>query len=327
MRSPRQAPKWILAIVLLAWPQSALAEGSSEDKAAAEALFQDGKKLVAQQRFSEACAKFADSQHFDPGVGTLLNLADCYEKNGQLASAWATYKEVVAAAKAPEQAPREQMALAHAAALEPKLPQLLIQVPADDAAGVTEVKQDGRVIARAVWGVPLPVDPGDHVVEAAGPGRKPWSGHVAAVEGKLVTVKIPALAVGATGARLPPSSATGAPTSAESTGLARQKMVALVVAGAGVVGIGIASALGLSANAEYKNADCPAGNVCAPSGFDDRKSAISRAKTASIVFGAGAAVLVGGIVLWFTAPTSRTAVSAQPMVGKNCAGLAIGATW
>jgi hypothetical protein len=331
MRSSDLAPNWILVLALLAWPQSALAEGSSEDKAAAEALYQDGKKLMAQHRFSEACAKFADSQHFDPGVGTLLNLADCYEKNGQLASAWARYKEVVTAAKAAGQAPREQMAQAHAAALEPKLPQLMIQVPADDASGVTEVKRDGSVVARAVWGVQLPVDPGDHVVEAAGPGRKPWSGHVAAVEGKLVTMKIPALAVDAMAA--PQSSpavgapATDAPTPADSSGLGGQKLVALVVAGAGVVGIGIGSALGLSANAEYKNADCPAGNACAPSGFDDRESAISRAKTASIVFGAGAAVLVGGVVLWFTAPSSRRAVSAQPMVGKDRAGLAIGAAW
>src|SRR5579883_1765226 len=69
----------------------------ASNKAAAEALFRDGRALYDQGKYPQACAKFAESQRLDPAPGTLLNLGGCYEKNGQTASAWATFKEAMAA--------------------------------------------------------------------------------------------------------------------------------------------------------------------------------------------------------------------------------------
>ena len=130
------------------------------DKAAAEALFDEGKRLREAKRYSEACPKFADSQRLDPAVGTLLNLALCYKEAGQTASAWSTYREAAAQAAAAHQADREQLARDEAAALETKLTKLVIEVSPEVARvpGV-EVKRDGAVVPSGLWGVAAPVDP------------------------------------------------------------------------------------------------------------------------------------------------------------------------
>ena len=103
---------------------------SSDAKAAAEALFQDARKLMAEGKYGEACAKLDASQRLDPGVGTLLNLGDCYDKNGQTASAWAQFIEAATAARKVGDARREQAARGRATALEGKLAKLAISISA-----------------------------------------------------------------------------------------------------------------------------------------------------------------------------------------------------
>src|SRR5688500_5414952 len=67
----------------------------------AEALFREGKALLQQGKLAEACAKFDASDRLEPSVGTELNAADCHEKNGKVATAWAGFLKAAAnAAKA-----------------------------------------------------------------------------------------------------------------------------------------------------------------------------------------------------------------------------------
>src|SRR5262249_5643835 len=126
------------------------------EKAAAEALFEEGRRLVGQGAYGEACPKFADSQRLDPSPGTLLNLANCWEKLGRTASAWATYREAESAANAARRADYLAAAQRHAEALAPKLARLTVVVT--KSVDGLKVKRDGVGVESAEWGVALPVD-------------------------------------------------------------------------------------------------------------------------------------------------------------------------
>ena len=84
---------WAVGFTLIGPATDAWAAG--RDPAAAEVLFQEGRDAVQRGNWPLACSKFRESERLDPGVGTLMNLADCEEKIGRLASAWERWREDV----------------------------------------------------------------------------------------------------------------------------------------------------------------------------------------------------------------------------------------
>ncbi|HEY8040905.1 MAG TPA: hypothetical protein VIF15_13965 [Polyangiaceae bacterium] len=325
----------------LATPFAARAQGTSE--AAATALFDDGRKLMDQKRYAEACPKLAESERLAPSGGTLINLAECYEHTGQTASAWVSWKDAAARANAAGKADVEKRALGRAAALEPTLAKLTIAVDqGSDVAGLV-VKRDGVDVGHAEFGVPIPVDPGAHVVEATAPKKLAYSTKVdvaARQTDARATVSLaddPAATTAATVAPpppLPPAPTTAATTPDEpppAQGGSTQKTIALVVGGVGVVGVAVGAVFGLNAKSKNDQAlqNCRTSTLCTAQGLSLTDDAKSAATISTVAFAAGGAALAAGVVLWLTAPSSHasTGLRVAPVVARSYGGVALDAAW
>jgi serine/threonine-protein kinase len=325
MKSLRRFLPFPLSIVLVSGSllQATPARAqTASDKAAAEALFREGRRLFDAGSYPAACAKLAESERLDPAPGTLLNLAGCYEKNGQTASAWATFKEAVSASHQKGRADWEELARTRAAALEPALSRLTISVAASSLDGL-QVHRDGAAVGQAEWGTPIPVDPGPHVIDATAPGRTAFHQSVdVGGGGTNVTVSIPELAVDSGGGR--GGEGGGSDASAPSPG-STQRIIGLTVAGAGVVGIGIGAVFGIVAMNKENSAlgsDCTADKYCNQQGLQLGQDAHSAATASTIAFAAGAVAVAGGLTLYFLAPKNPAA----PAVGLRASGLPGGAS-
>lgn len=182
-----------LALCVTAAPLFAQAPIGSA--AAAETLFREGRALMAEARYAEACEKFRESQNQDPGAGTLLNLAACLAKAGKSAGAWAAYTEAAASADRSGRQDWARDAREKADALEPTLPRLTVSTTADGVPAGVELARDGSAVGRAQWGVAIPVDAGLHTIRATARGYLPWETTVDVQDGARVTVRVPSLAV------------------------------------------------------------------------------------------------------------------------------------
>jgi hypothetical protein len=271
------------------------AESDAASRALAVQLFDQAEALLAQQRTAEACPKYAESFRLDPQLGALIYLAECYEKNGQLASAWGSYRE---AEEMAQKRGDERAAHAHerAGALQPRLDRLQIDVPQAARVPGLEVLRDGVLVAETLWGNQAAIDPGKHHIEARAGGYKPWQTDIeVSGEAKATNIAVPNLAVDATAlASLGPKPATPG---------ASQRLAAVVVGGAGVVALGVGGFFGLSAQASYSDSKdlCSDSNICTQHGSDLRSSAKSKALVSTVATGAGVAGLATAVVLWVTA--------------------------
>jgi hypothetical protein len=162
------------ALALLAASARANAEGPAA-KAAAQSLFDEGSALLRGGAVAAACPKLEQSLELDRGIGTLLFLADCYERSGRSASAWAMFHEVAAEAGALGQTERATVAKERAERLTERLPRVTIQVPAPLATveGL-RVLRDGQPVGAGSFGSAIAVDPGFHRIEATAPGFAPF---------------------------------------------------------------------------------------------------------------------------------------------------------
>jgi hypothetical protein len=320
--------RWIgHALLVLATLLVTLPSRAQDSAAAAEVLFQEGRALYEQGRYAEACPKLAESHRLDPATGTLLTLALCREGEGKLASAWTAFVDVQGRARREGREDRERIATQRAAAIRPRLSTLTVDVPANVASTPgLEVRVDGTLLGSASFGVAMPMDGGEHRIEAAAAGKVPWRTVVQLEkESDAVRTTLPPLSdaprTASANAEPPKSSEVreSAVTPSEpSKGGSGMRTAAIVVASAGAVALGVGGYLALDAKSDYSAARerCD-GLECEQGPYDDVKRAQKQGNIATVVMSVGGAALVTGGVLWFVAPRgSARAASAGPRLER-----------
>jgi hypothetical protein len=289
-------------IVLVMTSTATLSRADAGSSAAAEALFGEGKALANAKNFAAACPKFEASQKLDPGAGTLLHLGSCYESLGKIASAWATYIEAGAAARARNRRDWADNAAQRAQRLEPRLPRvtLLTKAPVPGL----EVVRDGVRVEPGALGSALPVDPGPHKLEAFAKGYKPWSQSFEAAEKAALTIEVPALEAEPV---LPVSTTVAVQTPVPQAAMSKQekssggglRTIGFVSLGLGAAGLAVGGVTGLMAmQANTKGKDlCPDLRCNNQEGVDAAARSRSFGTVSTIGFIAGGAFAATGLVL------------------------------
>jgi hypothetical protein len=282
----------VVAVLVAATATTVTAQSNPQ----AEALFRQGRELLKQGKISEACESFEASQRLETGIGTLLNLADCRAKNGQLATAWALFLRAAELAQVtPNEERRAKAARRFAAELEPRLPYLTVSVPDDSKVDGLEITLNGDPLDRGLWNVGVPMDPGQHVVEGQAPGHEPWSTTVTVEEAERRSVEVPRfkriqsltapLGVASTGA------GSNQLADAPDGGMPPLRKAAVGVGAAGAVGLAASAVFGLQARSKWNDAQ---------EQQDDglRKQAETRATLSTASAVVGVACVGTAVTLW-----------------------------
>jgi hypothetical protein len=338
------------ALCLLAAPRAAL----GQDLAAAEALFKKGVADLDAGKYETACPALAESQRLDPRPGTLFAVADCRDKQGQIATARALYEDYLRAVEQMTTSlklrhhDRAKTAKSRRDTLAVEVPELTLTLPAGAPAEV-KVTRDGVVFSKATFGIGLPVDPGEHVIKVQVGDGPIHEQRVTLQKRERKTVELqlgPKLApepakaatATATAAAPPPTAApsqvasnkgpAAGPTATAgqtapppSAGLGGRKIAALAVGGVGLAGIGLGAAMGAMAldKKGIIDAHCP-DRKCDAEGSKALQDAQIPGLVSTIGFGVGAAGVAAAVVLWVTAPSGAAPGGAPERKGTTPGG-------
>jgi len=297
----RLGPLVFAALVLVFQATPAFAADTSE----ADALFAEGRELLEKSKYAEACDKLQKSERLSPAVGTLLNLGFCWEQLGKHRSAMDAYAEAEILAREAGDEKRAQFARGLFNAVEPKVQKIVVRVDGDNTPGLA-ITKNGKPYPKTDWGKPIPIDPEDHTIAASAPGRKAWQGTITGKgDGAILTVFVPKLevtskATPAAETKTPPMTLTFGP----------KRILAAGLGGVGVIGLGVATALAISASNRYD--DASSNGHCDPSGCDAtgraiQSSAASQGNVATVIGILSLAAVSAGVYFWITGAPTKTA--------------------
>jgi len=219
-----------------------------------------------------------------------------------------------------------------------------------DAAGAdivtVRVTMDGRPFAEKLEGAAIAAEPGEHVFAFDVPGQPEVTRPLVLKEGEkgrrervVVGVALapaaPHAPVSVPAAQAPEHSPTA--TSSETSGVAGggRKVVGLVLAGAGILGVGVGGVLGLLANDAWNQSkeqcsasSCPSAQRSAA--VSNHDAAVTDGTAATVGFVAGGALLAAGAWFYFSGQSASASVGpagarlvVAPSIGPGGAGLTL----
>lgn len=318
--------RWLIPLVALASIAHAQPQPRAEDKAEADRLFEEGRLLLEKGQRAEACAKFDLSIRKDPrAVGTMLNLGLCHEETGHVATAIRYYSEARDRAHDQKLKEHQEAAERKIALLTPRVPRLAIKGAPTNA----RVLVDDIVLAADQLG-DVPVDPGTHTVVVTAPTKLPFETKLDIKEAEHKSVDVPPL--------------EGAKTVYVAVPANRRRTIGklAVVGGAGL--LAIAGGLGWWAQHSYwqqfpdasrdgqvakddqhscwtQNEGTKITRACNSIGASKLSTARTIAHVSTGTAIAGGIAVIGGAVLWLTAPRDE-APRVTLDVGRDHAGVA-----
>lgn len=300
-------------LLLIAFASAPAFAQSEKEKALSDKLYQEGLAKMLEGAYSVGCPKLTESQALFPRPGTLFTLAECEAKAGRLGTALGYYREylILFSEMDPDQQSkqrekqRDKISVAQIEALTKQAPRITIAVTGG-AAGLS-VSLDGAPVDSSRFGSAISVDPGEHVVTWEGKGVSPSERKVTLPVGAEERIEIKTKGAGSSTAKRPKTS---------SKGPSGQRIAAYAVGGAGGAMIIVGAITGGLAVGEKSTVD----QHCDDTGRGDiwtcdavGKSAADNGKTlatvSSVMFGLGAAGVVGGVVLFLAEPSAKKKAS------------------
>lgn len=319
------------AVSLAASPAEAQANGGGA-REQARALFEQGRAAVARGDCERAAPLFRESQRLYPANGTLLNLAVCERKLGQLGNAWRHLQDLLAVLT-PED-PRRKVAQKELDEVEPRVPWLRVEVA---GSAPERVALDGAEVALDQLQAGVRVNPGERALQVTWPGGEQEDLRVSVAEKEREVVRLAREAAPAA----PPPAPVATPPAAEPP---QPRWPVAVAAGVALTGVATGVVFTLTANQRSDQVDVelekardrtPSGEVVCPRGSTSARCAriselLGEQDTFTTIAGVGYIVgglaAVGGVALgvWsFRGRGSGPDAAIAPVVTRHGGGLRV----
>jgi hypothetical protein len=284
------------------------------------------------RNYARACIALKKAYREDPRPSTLFLLAQCYDQWGQVASAAVLYEDYEAAFdKLPvddqkAEGDHEEIASKRRGELEKRVPKVVLRVPRDapESTRVMRRSSEGGPAVPVAIGIPLPIDPGEHVLVTQVPGRVEVFTKFTLKEGENRIVEV----------NVPPASADGDPTKKPKPiqpvptltpsldiGTSGRRIAAYAFGGVGVAGLlgGVVTGAVTFAQKDPIEKNCLPTNqkICNPTGVSAKQTASISGLVSTVLFPVGAVALGVGAILYFTEPPPSKFGAVERRLGWN----------